>query len=172
MNNKSQNVYWSTIEYNNWKFHLAATDSGLCCLMLPNQSFDALTHWVDQHIPRACMHQDQEALDSYQKQILEYLQGQRKAFTFPLDLRGTAFQTAVWQALTLIPYGETRSYSEIAMSVQRPKAVRAVGAANGSNPIPIVVPCHRVIGKNGNLTGYGGGLDMKTELLHLEASRL
>jgi len=90
------------------------------------------------------------------------------AFELPLDLRGTEFQRAVWQALLEIPYGETRSYAEIARQVGQPNAVRAVGAANGANPIPIVVPCHRVIGRDGSLTGYGGGLDKKVFLLQLE----
>jgi len=112
--------------------------------------------------------EDEEALDIYRKQILEYLQGKRTAFTFALDFRGTPFQVSVWQALTRIPFGETRSYTDIAEVVQRPKAIRAVGAANGANPIPIVVPCHRVIGKNGSLTGFGGGLDVKEELLRFE----
>ena len=107
----------------------------------------------------------------YEKQVLEYLKGERTDFTFPLDFHGTAFQVSVWQALTRIPYGETCSYSDIAQVVQHPKAIRAVGAANGANPIPIVVPCHRVIGKNGNLTGFRGGLDIKAELLRLEGKR-
>ncbi|TME06417.1 MAG: methylated-DNA--[protein]-cysteine S-methyltransferase [Chloroflexi bacterium] len=169
--NTLQEVYWSAVEYHNWKLHLAATNKGLCCLTLPNGSFDTLAHWVNLHIPHAHLIEDPEALAVYEKQVLEYLQGQRTTFTFPLDFRGTAFQVSVWQALTRIPYGETRSYSEIAQVVQRPKAIRAVGAANGANPIPIVVPCHRVIGKNGNLTGYGGGLDIKAELLRHEGKR-
>ncbi len=168
MSNTPQEVYWSHIEYNTWKLYLAATNEGLCCLTLPKESFDALSKWVNLHIPDARLVENPEALDSYKKQVLEYLQGKRTAFTFPLDFRGTAFQVSVWQALTHIPYGETRSYSEIAEVVQRPTAIRAVGAANGANPIPIVVPCHRVIGKSGNLTGYGGGLDIKEELLRLE----
>ncbi len=170
--NTPQNVYWTTVEYHTWKLYLAATSNGLCCLTLPNESFDTLAHWVDRHIPNARLIEDGEALDIYKKQVLEYLQGQRTTFTFQLDFRGTAFQISVWQALTRIPYGETRSYSDIAQVVQRPKAVRAVGAANGANPIPIVVPCHRVIGKNGNLTGYGGGLDVKEELLRLESNKV
>ncbi|HLZ81913.1 MAG TPA: methylated-DNA--[protein]-cysteine S-methyltransferase [Ktedonobacteraceae bacterium] len=168
MSNIPQEVYWSHIEYNTWKLYLAATNEGLCCLTLPKESFNALEHWVTLHIPDAQLIENPEALDSYKKQVLEYLQGKRTTFTFPLDFRGTAFQVSVWRALTRIPYGETRSYSEIALVVQRPTAIRAVGAANGANPIPIVVPCHRVIGKNGNLTGYGGGLDVKEELLRLE----
>jgi len=101
-------------------------------------------------------------------QIEEYLAGKRKKFTLPLVMRGTEFQTAVWRALQDIPYGKTRSYKEIAAAIGRPKAVRAVGMANHRNPISIIVPCHRVIGHNGSLVGYGGGLPLKRRLLELE----
>ena len=101
-------------------------------------------------------------------QIEEYLDGKRKKFSLPLEMHGTEFQMDVWRALQTIPYGETRSYKEIAEMVRRPKAVRAVGMANHRNPISIIVPCHRVIGHNGKLTGYGGGLPLKQRLLELE----
>jgi methylated-DNA-[protein]-cysteine S-methyltransferase len=101
--------------------------------------------------------------------LREYFAGDRKEFDLPLKLSGTEFQVSVLEALQDIPYGETTSYGEIARRIGRPKAVRAVGAANGRNPIPIVVPCHRVIGATGDLTGFGGGLDTKEALLRLEA---
>jgi len=101
-------------------------------------------------------------------QIEEYLSGKRKRFTLPLVMHGTEFQLAVWRALQDIPYGETRSYKEIAAAIGRPKAVRAVGMANNCNPISIIVPCHRVIGHDGSLVGYGGGLPLKQRLLNLE----
>ena len=104
-----------------------------------------------------------------ERQLLEYFEGARKAFTVPLDFNGTEFQKKVWQALLSIPFGETRSYGEIARQLGNPTASRAVGAANGRNPIPILAPCHRVIGSSGKLTGYGGGLDVKEMLLSLEA---
>jgi len=103
-------------------------------------------------------------------QIEEYLTGKRKLFSLPLALHGTEFQTDVWQALQDIPYGSTRSYKEIAAVIGRPKAVRAVGMANNRNPIVIIVPCHRVIGRDGSLTGFGGGLPLKRRLLELERS--
>jgi methylated-DNA-[protein]-cysteine S-methyltransferase len=103
-------------------------------------------------------------------QIEEYLTGKRKQFTVPIALYGTEFQLAVWGALQIIPYGETRSYKEIAAFIGKPKALRAVGMANNRNPISIIVPCHRVIGSNGSLTGYGGGLPLKRRLLELEKS--
>jgi len=105
-------------------------------------------------------------------QIEEYLNGKRKKFSLPLAMHGTEFQMDVWRALQTIPYGETRSYKEIAELVNRPKAVRAVGMANHHNPISIIVPCHRVIGHNGSLTGYGGGLPLKRRLLELEQAML
>ena len=103
------------------------------------------------------------------RQLLEYFSGERRSFDLPLKLNGTEFQVSVLEALQDIPYGETTSYGEIAKRIGRPKAVRAVGAANGRNPIPIIVPCHRVIGSTGDLTGFGGGLDTKEALLRLEA---
>ena len=103
-------------------------------------------------------------------QLREYFSGDRRAFDLRLALSGTAFQLAVWSVLRDIPYGETRSYGEIAAAVGKPGAARAVGMANHANPIPIVVPCHRVIGHDGRLTGYGGGLDTKARLLHLEGA--
>jgi O-6-methylguanine DNA methyltransferase len=103
------------------------------------------------------------------RQLDEYFAGKRKTFDLKLAMRGTPFQLAVWQALQRIPYGETRTYAGIAHEIGRPSATRAVGAANGANPIPIIVPCHRVIGTNGSLTGFGGGIDVKRRLLELEA---
>ena len=101
-------------------------------------------------------------------QISEYLGGNRRKFTFPFKLSGTEFQKKVWMELCNIPYGQTRSYKDIAKAIGNPKACRAVGNANNKNPLIIVVPCHRVIGTNGKLTGYGAGLEMKEALLQLE----
>jgi methylated-DNA-[protein]-cysteine S-methyltransferase len=103
-----------------------------------------------------------------ERQLKEYFLGRRNAFSLPLDMRGTDFQQSVWQALLAIPFGETRSYGELAKQLGNPQATRAVGAANGRNPISIVVPCHRVIGSSGKLTGFAGGLDAKAYLLGLE----
>ena len=104
------------------------------------------------------------------RQLREYFTGARRDFKLRLDMKGTEFQLRVWRQLEKIPYGETRSYQQIADAIGASKAVRAVGAANGANPIPIVVPCHRVIGSSGKLTGYGGGLPLKKRLLELEGS--
>jgi O-6-methylguanine DNA methyltransferase len=109
-------------------------------------------------------------LSDYVSQLEEYFSGLRKEFTFPLDMRGTPFQLECWQALVAIPYGETRTYADIARAVGRPQGFRAVGMANNRNPIAIVVPCHRVIASDGTLCGYGGGLDIKRKLLQLEGA--
>jgi methylated-DNA-[protein]-cysteine S-methyltransferase len=102
------------------------------------------------------------------KQIEEYFRGKRTQFKVKLDLHGTDFQKKVWNALLRIPYGETRSYGSIARAINKPKACRAVGMANSKNPIPLIVPCHRVIGADGSLTGFAGGLTIKEKLLKLE----
>lgn len=104
------------------------------------------------------------------RELEEYFQGKRKEFSLPLKPDGTEFQKKVWKALTEIPYGETRTYGEVAAAVGNDKASRAVGMANHCNPIPVIIPCHRVIGKNGKLTGYAGGLEKKTALLDVERS--
>lgn len=110
------------------------------------------------------------AMRVYVRELEEYFSSQRREFSFPLDLRGTEFQVACWRALLAIPYGETRSYADIARAVGRPQGFRAVGMANNRNPVAIVVPCHRVIASDGTLCGYGGGLDVKRKLLELEGA--
>lgn len=111
-----------------------------------------------------------EAMRVYVQQLQEYFAGERREFSFPLDLRGTDFQLACWRALLAIPYGETRSYGDIARAVGKPQGFRAVGMANNRNPLAIVVPCHRVIASDGTLCGYGGGLEVKRKLLELEGA--
>lgn len=140
---------------------LAGDDGALAMIGFPKGSMrrDPDPDWIYNERPLA------EA----RLQIDEYFAGDRKDFELPLRLAGTEFQVSVLEALREIPYGETVSYGEIAKRIGRPRAVRAVGAANGRNPIPIVVPCHRVIGSSGDLTGFGGGLDTKEALLRLEA---
>jgi len=114
--------------------------------------------------------ESEPALQPYVRQLEEYFAGQRRQFSFALDLRGTEFQLACWRALLQIPYGETRTYADIARVVGKPTAFRAVGMANNRNPVAIVVPCHRVIASDGTLCGYGGGLDIKRKLLELEGA--
>jgi AraC family transcriptional regulator of adaptative response/methylated-DNA-[protein]-cysteine methyltransferase len=112
---------------------------------------------------------DSRIVRDLRRELAEYFRGERKEFTIPIDARGTPFQMRVWAALRRIPTGTTTSYARLAMSVGQPSAVRAVGKANGDNPIAILIPCHRVIGSDGSLTGYGGGLWRKKRLLDLEA---
>ena len=140
---------------------LAGDDSGLSLIGFPKGKMrrDPEPDWIFNEKPfvEAC------------QQLEEYFSGTRREFDLPLNLSGTDFQVQVLQELQEIPYGETTSYGDIAKRIGRPRAMRAVGAANGRNPIPIVIPCHRVIGSSGDLTGFGGGLDTKEALLRLEA---
>ena len=161
-------MYWSLFSFKDWNLYLAATEKGLCFVGSQNMPFDELTLWAEKHVPDCQLVEDHEKLQPYVDELIEYLEGERQAFTVPLNYNGTAFQMAVWNALCEIPFGQTRSYSDIAKSINNPAAVRAVGAGIGANPILITVPCHRVVGKNGALTGYRGGLQMKTQLLDLE----
>lgn len=139
---------------------LVATDSSLCAVYMADQ----------RHRPNDATfgRPDPDAFAKARTQLKQYFAGERSAFDLPLTLEGTAFQREVWQALRDIPYGETRSYGEVAVALGRPNAARAVGLANGRNPLSIVVPCHRLVGADGSLTGYGGGLTRKRYLLDLE----
>jgi methylated-DNA-[protein]-cysteine S-methyltransferase len=114
------------------------------------------------------LRESKQALAPYLRELNEYFDGDRREFSMPLDLRGTPFQLACWNALLAIPYGETRTYADIARAIEHPTAFRAVGMANNRNPVAIIVPCHRVIATGGSLCGYGGGLDLKRKLLDLE----
>ncbi len=116
-------------------------------------------------------YKETEVIKETYRQLSEYLDGKRDSFDIPIKTQGTDFQEKVWNALKQIPYGETRSYKDIAIAIGKPKAMRAVGMANNRNPIMIVIPCHRVIGANGQLIGYGGGLDVKEKLLTLEKAK-
>ncbi len=118
------------------------------------------------------LQESKPALAPYLRELDEYFAGERREFSFPLDLRGTEFQLACWRALLEIPYGETRSYRDIAKAIGHARAYRAVGMSNNRNPVAIVVPCHRVIASSGSLCGYGGGLDVKRKLLDLEQGHI
>ena len=140
---------------------LAGDESGLSLIGFPEGSMrrEPEADWIFKEAP----------FEDARQQLLEYFAGERREFDLPLSLTGTEFQLLVLEELKKIPYGETTSYGDIAKRIGRPKAMRAVGAANGRNPIPIIVPCHRVIGSTGDLTGFGGGLTTKQALLQLEA---
>ena len=129
-------------------------------------------HFMDQLPLVEASHQSADrVLDETRWQLDAYFAGRRKVFELPLGLEGTPFQLRVWSALQEIPFGETRSYGDLAKAIGKPSAMRAVGAANGANPISIVVPCHRVVGADGSLTGFGGGIERKKFLLRLERGR-
>lgn len=157
------NTYYRHVQSPVGPLLLAASDAGLRTI-----EFDASQHPVqrgDDWQPG-----DHPLLAATATQLREYFDGTRRAFDLPLAPEGTDFQQRVWQTLATIPYGQTISYAELASRVGKPSASRAVGAANGRNPLPIVLPCHRVIGTNGSLTGFGGGLPVKRFLLELEGA--
>ncbi|MBM6615207.1 methylated-DNA--[protein]-cysteine S-methyltransferase [Desemzia sp. RIT804] len=161
-------MYYCAFVFNNNEYLIAATTKGLAFVGSPNAGLIELVVWIETYRAGTLLEQNKEFMLSYQMLLEEYFQGTRKEFDVPLDIKGTNFQETVWRELLNIPYGETRTYSDIAEAVGNLKAIRAVSGAIGKNPIAIVVPCHRVIGKNGKLTGYRGGLEMKRELLELE----
>ena len=140
---------------------LASTAAGLVYVGLPRSSGAGLAGFLARHVPRAHRQRAYAPLRDAIRELLEYLDGKRRDFSLPLDVRGTPFQRRVWEALVEIPYGETRSYGEIAAAIGQPGASRAVGLANGANPIPLVIPCHRVIAAGGRIGGYGGGVRLK-----------
>ena len=145
------------------KLKLVASEKGLVAILWENDN------------PRRVILGDLRKVDHQpilveaELQLKEYFEGKRQGFSLPLDMRGTAFQQSVWKALREIPFGETRSYGQLAKQLGKPTAMRAVGAANGRNPLSIVVPCHRVIGSSGQLTGFAGGLEAKEHLLKIES---
>jgi len=141
---------------------LVASDAGLTAILWENDRPGRVKLGALEEAP------DHAVLIETERQLAGYFAGERDTFDLPLDFRGTDFQKSVWAALLTIPFGETRSYGEIARQIGRPSAVRAVGAANGRNPISIIAPCHRVIGTNGALTGFAGGLAAKETLLGIE----
>ena len=143
---------------------LAASEKGLVRLEFQDR--------IQQMKPNIELRESKAALAPYLRELDEYFGGDLREFSLPLDLRGTAFQLACWHALLKIPYGETRSYADIARGIGHPHAYRAVGMSNNRNPIAILVPCHRVIASSGALCGYGGGLDIKSKLLALEQASL
>jgi methylated-DNA-[protein]-cysteine S-methyltransferase len=146
---------------------IVANDDGLCAIDFPTSRHASRIGATD---ASGASDSASAVLRTASQQLVEYFAGTRYTFDLPLAPHGTQFQRAVWQALTEIPYGQTASYAQLATRLGRPTATRAVGAANGRNPLPIVLPCHRVIGADGSLTGFAGGLDTKRFLLALEGA--
>lgn len=161
-------IEWSVLEHSPWNLFVAKTAKGLCYIGSPGQSFEDFQAYLNKRFPGAVLQENPNSLAPYLQELHDYFSGNRTLFSLPVDVKGTPFQEEIWQALQEIPYGQTVSYSDIAVRIQRPAAVRAVGAAIGANPVMISVPCHRVVGKNGAMTGYRGGLELKIFLLELE----
>ena len=149
---------------------IACTDKGVCKIALPKESEEGFLRWLEAHFGPQNVIEDRSKNEGVLAELESYLAGELRKFQSPLDLRGTEFQMKVWREVRAIPYGTTCSYRDIAERIGHPRAHRAVGAANRVNPIPIIVPCHRVIGQDGSLRGYGGGLAMKEQLLRLEGA--
>jgi methylated-DNA-[protein]-cysteine S-methyltransferase len=167
---KTSLLYWSSVSSARGECIVMATEAGVCWVGMPGATLDcAMTkvkRWL--HFEQVVRGEEVAPLRQAVDELRRYFAGERVQFSCALDLHGTPFQLAVWRELCRIPYGETRSYGEIAYAIGQPNASRAVGAANGANPVAIIVPCHRVIGGNGALTGYSGGLPTKAWLLSLE----
>lgn len=155
-------MYYTRLNTNLCDMILVGDEEGLSHLHLNHQMGKSTFE-----IPQGCLLKD-DFFDEYRTQLLEYLDGKRSNFNLKLKPEGTEYQKGIWKLLAQIPYGETRTYKEIATLSGNPKASRAVGSANGKNPIPIIIPCHRVIGASGQLTGYAYGLPLKKHLLSLE----
>jgi O-6-methylguanine DNA methyltransferase len=148
---------------------IASTEKGVCKIALPKES-EEFRRWLELCFSPENVIEDESKNKGVLAELESYLAGELREFESPLDLRGTEFQMKVWREVRAIPYGDTCSYRDIAERIGHPRAYRAVGAANGANPVPIIVPCHRVIGQDGSLRGYGGGLEIKEWLLRLEGA--
>jgi methylated-DNA-[protein]-cysteine S-methyltransferase len=159
---KTMSLACKMIESPIGKLKLVASDKGLVAVLWKNDSPRRV------RLGEVVANEQHPVLVETERQIGEYFAGERRSFSVTLDMRGTRFQSDVWQALLSIPFGETRSYGQLAKQLGNPLATRAVGAANGRNPVSIIVPCHRVIGSSGKLTGFAGGLEAKAHLLNLE----
>jgi O-6-methylguanine DNA methyltransferase len=151
------------------KLWIACSEQGVCKLVFPGERAKAtVERWLAEHQPTHKRTAANTLLERTEAELDEYFAGTRQAFTLPLDLQGRAFQQRVWRALTHIPHGHTISYGKLAHRLDAPQAARAVGAACGANPVPIIAPCHRVLGSDGSLHGFGGGLAVKAWLLRHE----
>jgi len=162
-----ERLYASMICWEGWQFVVVSSQEGTCYIDLCGAPLTELGRKLHGTVVADDYHNS-----SILRELREYLAGQRKAFSPPSYAQGTPFQRSVWDAVLQIPYGKTCSYSDIAAVIERPRAARAVGGAVSANPLPIIIPCHRVIGKNGKLVGFGGGLPLKERLLALEHGSL
>jgi len=148
---------------------LVKSDRGICYVGLPNASLENIRLWTGKHFTGESLRPEPGCCQAEQRELQEYFAGNRTEFTWTLDHRNTTFALKVLVELSKVQFGQTATYGDLAAKIGRPRAARAVGRAVGANPLPIVIPCHRIVGSNGSLTGYGGGLALKKALLALEA---
>jgi O-6-methylguanine DNA methyltransferase len=163
-------VYYSIFGSSLGGICIASTEKGVCKIALPEEGEADFFGWLRTRFSLQDVIEDRDKNEAVLAELESYLAGELREFESTLDLRGTEFQMKVWREVRTIPYGTTCSYRDIAERIGYPRAYRAVGAANRANPIPVIVPCHRVIGRDGSLRGYGGGLAMKERLLRLEGA--
>ncbi len=162
MKKEEKKVFYTSITLKGIKFNIYSSANGICRIEL-NKTSDKKFY-----TKKTKLQEDDPYLFNVVEQLKDYFAGKLKVFNVPLDLSGTPFQLRVWDELLKIPYGETASYKDIAIKLGDANLVRAVGRANGANPVPVIIPCHRVINSNGNLGGYSGGMDIKIKLLEIE----
>lgn len=163
-----ETLFISTHHFRGVALRIASTSLGVCRIDFDKDNGSDFEPWAARYFPQAERVEDAANHEQAVDELARYFGGELKIFRTALDMRGTEFQRKVWRYLVTIPYGQTRSYLDVARAIGSPGSIRAVGAANGANPVSIIVPCHRVIGSDGSLTGYGGGLDLKRRLLALE----
>lgn len=165
-----ETLFTSRFETSLGTLRIVSSEKGLVYVELPQANGRGFAGWKKTHAPKARVIERRTQHDDTIDQLIAFAAGERREFEIDLDLRATPFQKSVYKSVAKIGYGETLTYSDIADAVGNPKAVRAVGAANGANPIPLVIPCHRVIARGGALQGYAGGLDLKARLLAMESA--
>jgi O-6-methylguanine DNA methyltransferase len=165
-----RDLFYSILDTSVGTLIIASSDHGLVRILLPHEDDADSTARLQELYPVSTLVEHRERNQSVIDQLAEYFDGSRRTFSLPLEFRGTYFQRMVWKAVARVPFGQTRSYGEIAGEIGKPTACRAVGAANAANPIPIIIPCHRIIGSDGSMTGFGGGIPLKIKLLSMENS--
>lgn len=164
-----EKIFYSFMETQFGTLLLASTEKGMKRIMLSGSN---QLNQLRQEFGKNQLRENKNFNENAAEQLRQYFQGKRKQFSLPLDLEGTDFQKQVLRAVQQVPYGTTQSYQQIALKIGNPRAVRAVGNANRTNPLPIIIPCHRIIGSDGSMTGYGGGIDLKRKLLEFEKANV
>lgn len=161
-------VYYTSLRWNNDTIYIAATDRGVCFISAGDNGKEELDQFKRTYFSESKLIENNKKMEPFRKEVQNYLSGKQQSFRFPIDLYGTTFQKSVWKALLSIPYGEVKTYTDIAREINRPQAVRAVANAIGKNPLLFVVPCHRIVRKDNQLSGFRAGVALKRSLLQLE----